>query len=404
MLVFVFALLALSQASVVYVWNGHPDGDHIATVNYNAESSSYGQVLHRAFLPTNDANIAPSGNEPHHIGISANFKYIVTAGLGSFLQGKHEVFVWTVDRSTGFPSFSYSLNVPGGCPDEFVRYNEAGTKFLLSMMCNEQGSSPGNMVLLDVEARTAVTWDHPATPLTDYNPHGFAWDPRIGVVVADFVQPVSLFTNDFVFRDTIRYFNPDGSFNTTVTFPTNNAGYMDVKFLNNRGTSITSGTTDNRVWLVNPWSTPQYRSVLNLADNFGAALSVGITRVTHDRRRMVMTFGLRYVVLFNIDLSNSEHPVTVLSSFDLCNPVTGVDCSQGPPASHYVQITPDENRLIVSNYFVQVGNVILPGSSSLHSFRLGSDRDSLTYEGTFHNDLVYNGKKSFPHGMATSPL
>jgi hypothetical protein len=71
-------------------------GDHLATIDYNPKSPKYGSVVNRAFLPKNVPSISITSNEAHHIAISNDKAWILTAGLGSFLQGTDQIFIWKV--------------------------------------------------------------------------------------------------------------------------------------------------------------------------------------------------------------------------------------------------------------------------------------------------------------------
>jgi hypothetical protein len=110
---------ALVQKDYLYVWGGGTNGDLFATVDFTVGSPTYGTVLNWAPLVSSE-RVNVRGNEPHHMGITNSGKYAVGGGLISFLFGKDEVFVYEIDPVTHFPVFSYSLDVPGACTDEFV--------------------------------------------------------------------------------------------------------------------------------------------------------------------------------------------------------------------------------------------------------------------------------------------
>ena len=93
-------------------------GDYLATVEYNPENKKYGKVIARTRLPNIPGKIKKTLNEPHHLGISGDGRWIVAGGLfsfkifftsilkkyiglGSFLNGPYdEIFVFRVDEIT----------------------------------------------------------------------------------------------------------------------------------------------------------------------------------------------------------------------------------------------------------------------------------------------------------------
>jgi hypothetical protein len=117
-------LLYLASAVTVkkeylYVWGGGTNGDMIATIDFTLGSPTYGTALNYAPLVGSD-RVNVRGNEAHHVGLTKNGRWVAGGGLTSFLYGKDEVFVYEIDNATHFPVFSYSLDVPGACTDDFV--------------------------------------------------------------------------------------------------------------------------------------------------------------------------------------------------------------------------------------------------------------------------------------------
>jgi len=382
---------------------GHPEGDYLAVVDFNDWSPTYGDVIHREFLPTTSETVSPVNNEPHHIAITKNGKWVVTGGLASVLIGKDEIFIWEIDED-GLPRFYSSLDVPGGCVDDFFPFNEEGDELLVSMMCNEQGVSPGTIVWFNVETGEFREFISSPEPLPDFNPHGFGYLPHIGIGVSDFVLPASMFTLDIIFRDTVRYFNADGTYNTTVKLPSENSGYMEFKFVDDEGRGVTCGTHLNTLFLIQPWDARPYVPLLDIAaalNNGVNQFSAAVMHMAKDNRRVYMSSALRYLLLIEIpeDLSRA----TILDYYDFCDPLNGWDgCStlSDYPATHFVVVNPEETRIAVSNYFVRVGNVQLIGTSTIHSFLLNRERTRLTYENSFHVETSFNGNTTYPHGLA----
>lgn len=136
--------------------------------DFEPYSPNYGQVLHYAAIQEGPRTSAFK-NEAHHMGISNNKKWIATGGIAAFLQGKDEIFVYEVDPVTRFPTFRYSLDLPGACADEFVPLGDS--EFLVTMMCNDEAKSPGTVAWFNAETREVKEWMKAPT-IKDFNPHG----------------------------------------------------------------------------------------------------------------------------------------------------------------------------------------------------------------------------------------
>src|SRR4029077_2098929 len=66
--------------------------DFLAVVNFDETSADYGEVIARAPLPEPGA----TGNEMHHIGLSADGTVVACGGLLSVLKGQKEIFFWNI--------------------------------------------------------------------------------------------------------------------------------------------------------------------------------------------------------------------------------------------------------------------------------------------------------------------
>ena len=406
----------------MYVWTGSTAGDHVAVVDYCPESRTYGRVLQRAFLPKNDASVSFTGNEPHHMGITYDGKWLAAGGLTSFLKRTNEIFVFSINRVDGRLTYAYSLDVPGACTDEFIplydRYRRY-TDFIVSMMCNETGGSPGTYVRFKPSTRKFHQWDtyvHKAP--NNLNPHGAQYDPTKGLLGTDYVLPVTLFgpLSGVVFRDTLQYYNHDGSFNGTIKMPTKNGGYMDVKYIpgdkKNRGITMT-GFPYNLMYLVNPINKTA-KKLFNLASvSHGNVnvISTGMSQITSDGKRLIQSYAMRWVLLFSIDYNRKtdDYGIHLLDSFDMCDPPRRAEVSylvkvcastNNTPGTHYIKYDERRKRLMVVNYFIRVGVAYFPGSHTIHSFYLVNDRKKLRYDAKFAPNLSISKKiKAYPHSV-----
>ena len=114
--------------------------DFLAVINFDQESSDYGQVIATVPFATPDA----SGNEPHHIGLSSDGNVVACGGLLSVLKGQKEIFFFDVSNPAA-PKFISAANPPlSAITDEFHALREGG--FLVTMMGGPKGHAPGRVV------------------------------------------------------------------------------------------------------------------------------------------------------------------------------------------------------------------------------------------------------------------
>ena len=147
-----------SYPAVLYVWSGQDPSvsnaaDFVAVIDFDENSATYGQILKTVPLVSNStAGINQIGNEAHHAAISSDGRYYISGGLLSFLSQAKEIFVWRIPKNPAHgPEFLYALDASGACVDEFQPIG--GGQFLVSMMCNENADSPGDMVFIDADRR-----------------------------------------------------------------------------------------------------------------------------------------------------------------------------------------------------------------------------------------------------------
>src|SRR6185369_6161813 len=140
----------------LFVWAGdqaRKAPDFLAVVNFDEGSAQYGKVMKTVPLPEQGG----SGNEPHHVGLSADGKVLACGGLLSVLKGQKDVFFFDVSNP-GEPKFLSSADAPkSAICDEF--YPLAGGGFLVTMMGGAEGHHPGRVVEFD--KNLAVVAEHP---------------------------------------------------------------------------------------------------------------------------------------------------------------------------------------------------------------------------------------------------
>jgi selenium-binding protein 1 len=427
--------------SVLYVWSGQDTSvenaaDFVAVIDFDETSPTYGQIIKRVSLVSNPNNgIGQTGNEPHHSGISSDGKYYLTGGLLSFLSQNKEVFVWRIPNNPrNGPQFLYALDVPGACTDEFLPIGNA--KFLVSMMCNENAVSPGDMVLIDAKTGSAESILQNASSLIDFNPHGFGRLDNGSIFVADYIQPLSLTGNDvsqIVFRNTTRHFLPNGKLERIFqfTYPTTpgsttgigtGIGFMELKSIPNDpyGRSYACGTNLNVMFLIGP-GMPEPILVFDasVVNGFRKRASSGITSIFPDGKRLLMTFQMRYVIMLNI--TNPVHP-TILRVFDFCSDPALNDVYIQPPGSSqnltfaqycsgnnnitgsHVLIHPiGESRFIVLNYFLHFGLAQFAGTRTVHAFKLNEQLTDFQYDKRFNPNFQFNVQNETFHSLKAFP-
>src|SRR5207248_1814154 len=159
--------------------------DFLAVVNFDETSADYGKVIARAPLPEPGA----SGNEMHHIGLSADGRVVACGGLLSVLRAQQEIFFWNISDPAR-PEFISSADPPlASITDEFHPLPQGG--FLVTMMGGATGHAPGRVAELD--RHLALVAEHPAkAPADGFNPHGIAVRPEVNLMVtSDFICPAT---------------------------------------------------------------------------------------------------------------------------------------------------------------------------------------------------------------------
>ncbi|TLZ30142.1 MAG: hypothetical protein E6K25_08625, partial [Gammaproteobacteria bacterium] len=150
--------------------------DFLAVVNFDETSADYGKVIARAPLPEPGA----TGNEMHHIGVSAGGTVVACGGLLSVLKGQKEIFFWNVSDPTK-PEFIAAADPPlSSITDEFQALPDGG--FLVTMMGSATGHAPGRVAEFD--RHLDLVAEHPANPPDDgFNPHGIAVRRELNLMV-----------------------------------------------------------------------------------------------------------------------------------------------------------------------------------------------------------------------------
>jgi len=395
---------AADQEKFLFVWAGDQtrrQPDFLAVINFDEKSNDYGKVITTVPLPEPGA----SGNEPHHVGLSRDGKVLACGGLLSVLRGQREIFFFDVSNPRS-PRLITSADPPlSAITDEFYPLPDGG--FLVTMMGGAQGHAPGRVA--EFNQRMELVAEHPvAPPLDGFNPHGISVRPEINLMVtSDFICPSTTLHSapggldlrgsvrvwNFKERElirTIKLWRPSGSLGNTPPAGTP-AGTIDVKLIpgDPKRRAYTAGMTDDALYLVDT----QHGSARVVFD-FSSIAEGGwpqLMRMTRDGNRLFVSMNLAGKVIM-FDTTRPHHP-RVLKALDL-----GPD--SGP---HYVALTGDEKRLVISDYFLnedEFGKVHAEGDHKIHVARVTSSGLSLDPRFEVDFNTAFATGPARPHGVA----
>jgi len=384
----------------LFVWAGDQtrrQPDFLAVINFDEKSDDYGKVITTVPLPEPGA----SGNEPHHVGLSRDGKLLACGGLLSVLRGQREIFFFDVSDPRS-PRFINSSDPPlSAITDEFYPLPEGG--FLVTMMGGAQGHAPGRVV--EFNQRMELVAEHPiAPPLDGFNPHGISVRPEANLMVtSDFICPsttLHVMPGGLDLRGSVRVWNfkerelirtiklsrPSGPFRNFSP-----AGTIDVKLIpgDPKKRAYTAGMTDDALYLVDT-----QRGTAQVVFDFSRIAGGGwpqLMRMTQDGDRLFVSMNLAGKVIM-FDTTQPHHP-RVLKALDL-------GPNSGP---HYIALTGDEKRLVISDYFLnedEFGKVHAEGDHKIHVARVTSSGLSLDRRFELDFNTAFATGPARPHGVA----
>lgn len=362
--------------------------DFLAVVNFDQESPDYGKVVATAPFAAPDA----TGNEPHHIGISSDGKVVACGGLLSVLKGQKEVFFFDVSNPRA-PKFALAVDPPlSAITDEFHALPEGG--FLVTMMGGTQGHAPGRVAAFDKNLQ--LLKEYPDNPPSDgFNPHGISVRPELNLMVtSDFVCPSTTLDQvhgNIDFRGSIRVWDfKKKEILRTVRLP-GQIGTIDVKLIphDRMHRAYTAGMLDDHLYLIDT-----RQGTARAVFDFSQIQAGGwpqLMRVTRDGRRLFVSMNQAGKVAM-FDISNPEQP-RLLKALDLGQ-------GSGP---HYIALTEDEKRLIISDYFLNednFGKVHAEGDHKIHVAKVMHDDLALDPRFNLDFNTAFATGPARPHGIA----
>ena len=362
--------------------------DFLAVLNFDEDSPHYGKVIGKAPLPEPGA----TGNEFHHIGLSADGKIVACGGLLSVLKGQNEVFFFDVSNPRA-PKFLSSANPPlSAITDDFDALPNGG--FLVTMMGGAEGHAPGRVAEFDGQLNLVREYpDNP--PMDGFNPHGISVRAEINLMVtSDFVCPAT--TLDAVaggldLRGSVRVWDlHHREILRTIEIP-NAGGTIDVKLIpgDHRARGFTAGMLDDNLYLLDT-----RQGTARAVFDFGTISKGGwpqLMRITQDGKRLFISMNQAGKVAM-LDISEADEP-RLLKVLDL-------GPNSGP---HYIALTPDEKRLVISDYFLNednFGKVHAEGDHKIH-VAIITEHD-LRLDRRFEVDFntAFESGPARPHGIA----
>ena len=375
----------------LYVWAGDQariNPDFLAVINFDERSANYGSVITTVPLPGPGA----AGNEPHHVGLSRDGRVLACGGLLSVLRAQNEIFFFDVSDSST-PRFISSANPPeSAITDEF--YPLPGGGFLVTMMGGAEGHHPGRVAEFDRNLQ--LVRESPQDPPMDgFNPHGISVRPEINLMVtSDFICPATTLhavPGDLELRGSVRVWDfRKRKILRTITLP-NPAGTIDVKLIPDdaQERAYTAGMTDDKLYLLDTRA-----GTATAVFDFGTIAQGGwpqLMRMTRDGKRLFISMNMAgKVVMF--DTSNPRRP-KVLKVLDL----------GGGSGPHYIALTEDEKRLVISDYFLNeddAGKVHAEGDHRVHVAKI-TERDlKLDSRFQLNFNTAFATGPARPHGLA----
>ncbi len=322
-----FASSLFADEKYLFVWAGdqaRSSADFVAVVNFDERSPNYGSVIKSVPL----TGAGTTGNEPHHVGISADGKVLAAGGLLSVLKGQPEIFFFDIS-------------------------DPRSTRFLSSV-----GQDLNLMVTSDFICPTSTLHATPG-----------GLDLRGSVRVWDFKR-----------REILR----------TVDIP-GAGGTIDVKLIpgDADGRAYTAGMLDDKLYLVDTragTATPVFDFKTIVAGGWPQLM-----RMTGNGKRLFITMNQAGKVA----MFDTSHPASpkLLSVLDL-------GANAGP---HYLRLSKDERRLVVSDYFLNedaMGKVHAEGDHKIHVVRVTRDRLVLDPRFQLDCNTAFAAGPARPHGLA----
>jgi selenium-binding protein 1 len=401
------------KEKTLYIWAGdqaHKASDFLAVIDFDEESADYGKVIKTVPLPP-PGNI---GNEAHHCHLNSTGKLLGCGGLLSVLKGQNGIFFFDVSEARN-PRFLFSAKaVESAITDDFLPTEDGG--FLITQMGSATGGAPGRVAEFDGQlhfvgnhfGEISMFQEFPKTPPVDgFNPHGISARPDLNVMMtSDFILPSSTLTGSAgpELRGSVRIWNyKKRRLASTINLVSPSGGpalgTMDIKMLPKDPTGIayTAGMFDGHIYAIDPIAgtgiaafdmatvTPHVKT--DVSGGMGQILA---TPQSGDRLLVGMFQAGQVAMLDTTFRLNLKQVASVT-----LGPV-----DSGP---HNMQLSADDSRLVVTDYFLNedgAGIIHFEGDHKVHVVKV--THDTLTVDTRFNLDFntAFPTGPARPHGIA----
>ena len=241
-----------------------------------------------------------------------------------------------------------------------------------------------------------------------FSPHGLSvdWNKKI-ILTSDFVVPLTILKpasiNGIQKANTLRLWELDTKkIISTITIP-NGQGIQDVKFIpgNPESAALATAVGPGQVWIIYPFrkNAQGGQGVAELLFDLGpkARDSLAIYSDISDDGKwayFTITLGNHIAALDISDLNNVKR---------LDDP----NEDQGVVGPHYVKISPDKKNLLVTDYFVQAGDISIvntPADDIAHWIDILPD-GSLSFNRSINFQTAYTNRGgAHPHSSVIFDL
>lgn len=237
-------------------------------------------------------------------------------------------------------------------------------RYNLANMCPAAvGSSPGRLVETDANFNIIHEWPEDVSSTLNilgeqFSPHGLSidWNKKI-ILTSDFVVPVTILKPASALgiqrANTLRLWELDSrKIISTITIP-NGQGIQDVKFIpgNAESAALATAVGPGQVWIIYPFrkNAQGQQGVAELLFDLGPRARDNLaiySDISDDGKLAYFTLTLGNHVAA-LDISDLAH----------VKRLDDPDADQGIVGPHYVKISPDKKNLLVTDYFVQTGDI-----------------------------------------------
>ncbi|KAI0005657.1 hypothetical protein F4779DRAFT_44697 [Xylariaceae sp. FL0662B] len=343
----------IKPKKIGYFWVGAGDKKHkdfLAT--YSLDDDTFGELIYVTDVPS-------SGNNPHHLGPSLDGKTLIGGGLLSLLKTQDTAFYFdTTDPYR--PAFLKSNRALLASITDEIRAKPDGG-FFITYMGSALGTSPGRLVETDADFNIIHQWPEDVEGTLNilgeqFNPHGLAVDFEKKIILtSDFIVPLTILkpTVGIQRANTLRLWDLDSrKIISTLTIP-DGGGIQDVKFIpgNPESAALATAVHLGQVWIIYPFRKDGNGNQGVIEPLFDLGPKARDTTAIYSD--ISQDGKLAYFTL-----TTSDH-VAALDISDLSNVKRLDDPDEEQPiiGPHYLKLTPDQKHLVVTDYFVQTGDI-----------------------------------------------